>query len=71
MMDRGNFTLKRADWKMIKIPFHTTGNKRTGEPYFTEPCCHSFGSARDTETQRVFGSKNMCLIYYAAKLASN
>lgn len=71
MMDSRNFTLNRADWKMIKIPFNTTGNKCTWEQFLIGRCCHSFGSARDHETQRVFGNKNMCLIYYAAKLASN
>lgn len=57
MMDRGNFTLNRADWKMIKFPFNTMGNKCTLEQFLIAYYCHSFGSAGDNKTQRVLGNK--------------
>ena len=59
MMDHGNFTLNRADWKMIKFPFSTTGNKCIWEQFLIAHCCHSFGSAGDNRTQRVLGNKHV------------
>lgn len=60
MMDSGNFTLNRADGNMIKIPFDTAGNKCAWKHFLIKSCCHSFGSTRANETQRVFGNKKIC-----------
>lgn len=71
-MDSVNFTLNTADWKMMKIPFNTTGNKWAWKQFLIEYCCNSFGSTRTNKTLReCLVTKNTCLIYYAAKLASN
>lgn len=72
MIDNCNFTLNRANWKVMKISFDPTENKCAWEQLLIEYCCHSFGSIRANETLRgCLITKKMCLTYYAGKLAGN
>lgn len=73
MRDSGNFILNRADWKMIKkkIPFDATGKKCAWEQCLIKRCCYSFGSPGADDTRESLVTKIMCLVCYAAKLASN